>query len=219
MIVVMSLWRTDAARSLEARVSHLLAKTASGHDVRWLWAVGDSADDTEARLVASAAGRPVTVVRCDSGIGGEDAASSRRRLAVAGTRLFAALRDSDDIACLHESDLVTPPDLLDRLLAGKTPAAGWPTITLNGHPQFYDTWAYRTIAGDHFRPDMRPPSGPFEVGSFGSCWAAPARLVRGRQLDEECVVGLCGQWRREGVRLWVDPAIPVVQPASLWVMR
>jgi len=217
MIVMMSLWRNDADRRLDARVAHLRAKGARDHAVRWLWTVGDSHDDTYARLVGLADDR-VTVLRFDSGIPGEDVQASRLRTSWTASQMFQHLRDTDDLACLHESDLVSPPDVLDRLIANPLPAAGWPTIKLNGDTLFYDVWAYRDLQGKHFSAG-RTATAPFEVGSFGSCWMAPAALVRNRVIGEECVVDLCRQWRSAGVSLWVDPSIAIDQPVDLWEAR
>ena len=217
MIVMLSLWRNDAARRLHARAEHLMSKTAKGHDVRWLWAVGDSDDATEAQLRHIAdLDRRVTVRRFDSGIEGSDIRSTRRRAAWTATQLFAAIREDDTFACLHESDLLSPPDVLDRFLANAMPVAGWPTILLAKDPQFYDIWAFRTVKGQHFDAHMPRPTAPVQVGSFGSCWMAPASAVRNRVLGKDCVVDLCAQWRDEGTTLWADPTIGVVQPRDLW---
>lgn len=222
MIVMLSLWRNDAERRLHARAEHLLSKRSQRHEVRWLWAVGDCEDATEALLrdIARLEGRQVTVVRCDSGIEGDrEIGTVRRRSAWTATQLFRHIRLDDTYACLHESDLISPADVLDRLLANPLPVAGWPTIHLGTHPQFYDIWAYRDLSGAHFAPTMTRPRAPMQVNSFGSCWMAPADLVRGRVLSDEAIVGLCSEWRREGVALWVDPSIGVVQPCDLWEER
>jgi len=129
--------------------------------------------------------------------------------------MFAHVSPEDNFACDHESDLQSPSDVLDRLLACPLPSAGWPVITLNGSPQFYDTWAYRDLQGNHFQAETRL-LGLTEISSFGSVWMAPADMFRGRVLDEECVVGLCKQWRNEGAKLTVDPSIIIEQPVDLW---
>lgn len=215
-VVMMSLWRNDEHRCLADRVSHLLSKRSLGNHVRWLWVVGDSDDRTEELLRDAALKADVTVLRYDSGIHGQDAETWRRRGAWTATQMFSHVLKSDDIACLHESDLVSPVDVLDLLLCDPLPVAGWPTIDLCGAPQFYDTWAFRHISGRHFSADAIPPAQTFRVGSFGSCWAAQAALVRNRVLGPEAVVDLCRQWRSEGVELWVDPRILIQQPVQLW---
>jgi hypothetical protein len=185
--------------------------------VRWLWAVGDSNDETEARL-REIGGDRATVLYFHSGVIGEHVQASRKRTSMTATAMFRHLTDADDFACLHESDLVSPPDVLDRFLANDMPVAGWPTICLDGGIRFYDVWAYRGVDGRHFGADQAA-SSTMEVGSFGSCWLAPVSLVRDRVIGEDCVVDLCRQWRSEGVRLWVDPTIQIEQPVDLWEAR
>ena len=233
LIQVLSLWKNDLERRLEDRALHLLAKRAGVHRLSWLWNVGDSTDGTELELLSLARDFDVQVIRCDTDIGGgEDVATRRRRLCASATQMFAAIDPAADYVLLHESDLVTDvrvvTELLYQLLAvtdleagGLHAVAGWPTINIEGVPQFYDVWAYRDLRGRTFTPSAPYAAGynrarPFEVGSFGSVWLAPAELVRDRVISDECIVDLCNQWRREGVRLWCDPRIAVVQPVDLW---
>ena len=231
-VVIVSFWRNDAARSLDARVAHLLAKTApEGMRLRHLWAVGDSIDatwDTLWYVATAKSGWPddphpdmdLQVMRTDTHLLGEDTPTRRRRGAATATRAFAAIRDDDHFVLLHESDLQTPVDIVGRLdgpwgKPGDHEAhAGWPTLGDGG--MFYDIYAYRHLRGPNFVANETRPAYRFEVASFGSCWLAPAALVRNRVLGEDCVVDLCRQWKAEGVHLWVDPTVTVVQPVDLW---
>ena len=227
-VVLVSFWRNDAERHLAARVEHLLAKVApEGMRLRWLWASGDCADDTASRLFQAArdnhAGRAIQSIYANTWIEGEDTSSRRRRMAATATKAFAALRETDDWVLLHESDLRTPKDVVRRLLpkfadpvAGWSPTAGWPTLGDAPDALMYDIYAMRHLDGRHFDAHEPRPRDPFEVASFGSCWLAPASLVRNRVLGLDCVVDLCRQWRSEGVHLWVDPTVTVVQPTDLW---
>lgn len=225
MILIMSLWRNDADRDLLRRADHLLSKRSAGHYVRWLWVVGDSDDDTE-RLLRQRYSylTALTIMRADTDIEGEDLASRRRRGSASATQMFATLAGSGaTLVCLHESDLTSPDDVLDRLVATSQghPVAGWPTIELDGGSRFYDIWAYRDLQDDHFRPTPPyakgyRPDQRFEVGGFGSVWLAPAPLVRGRRLDRFGIVDLCRQWRSEGIKMYCDPTIPITQPVALW---
>lgn len=232
MIAVLSMWQNDAERDLETRVAHLLEKTSSAHPVRFIWVVGDSDDDTEARLrrLVRMRNHPerepvdVEILRNDTGIEGNDRATRQHRSSQTINAAFAALEDTDDYACLHESDLRSPPDLLDLFLeaAGGAPIAGWPTLGGTGpRAQFYDIWAYRDLHGRPF--DARPPycrgyrrDRTFCVGSFGSAWMVPAEILRGRQIERGAIVELCQAWRREGIELRCDPRIPIEQPTALW---
>ncbi len=241
MIVIMSLWRNDADRDLEARAEHLLSKTSAHHALEWHWVVGDSDDNTLDLLCETAVffglKDRVRIQIADTGIEGTDTITQRRRGSATASAMFAELDIRAQYAVLHESDLRSAPDVLDALI--NTPLcvepntleggaiagiAGWPTINLDPRrpPQFYDTWAYRDLRGQPFA--ARPPyargwqrnGAPFQVGSFGSVWMVPAEILRGRQIESRAVVELCEAWRAEGIDLWVAPEIPIEQPTSLW---
>ncbi len=223
MVVMLSLWRNDVTRDLEARAAHLLSKT-SKHELRWLWITGDNSDETCQRLGdAVPKGMPVTIIDADTGIIGEDVETRRRRGSETATELFAHIEDTDDFACLHESDLRSEHDVVDQLLASGngSPIAGWPTLGNGPRARFYDVWAYRDLRGRPF-VHRTPyavgyrPNGPFQVGSFGSVWLVPASLLKDRLIERRAVLELCEQWRAEGVTLLVDPRIAVVQPEELW---
>lgn len=216
MTVVMSMWRNDVHRGLLARVRHLLAKTST-NGVRWLWVIGASSDETEAML-RQYESDSVTIVRHDTGLVGEDTPTRRLRGSQTASAMFRHVLKSDSRACLHESDLQSPSDVLELLAKTSLPVAAWPVIQFPDQaPQFYDIWAFRDLSGVSFSAGMRRPVSPFQVGSFGSCWLAPAVLVRNRVIGSECVVDLCSQWRREGHQLTVDPRVTVTQPVDLWV--
>ena len=231
-VCIMSLWRNDAERSLESRVAHLGEKAQhTDHDVSYLWLVGDTTDTTTRDLIN--AGKrfpqsrlviPVDIYESESGVGpGEDTPTCRRRSSSNANAMFAAIPEDADYVLLHESDIQSPPDLIDNLLGGPPlPCAAWPVLELDGRDQFYDVWAFKDLDDNHFI--HHPPHGrgwseasPFQVNSFGTVWMAPAAMVRGRIISDLCVVDLCEQWRAEGHQLWCDPRIVVRQPAALWV--
>jgi hypothetical protein len=227
MIEILSFWRNDAERQLEARARHLLEKTSSSHEVEWHWVVGDSTDETldflcDTALFAGLENR-VRIQIADTGIVGEDVPTRRRRGSVTASAAFAELSDEADFILLHESDLRSPPDVADRLLeaAGGRPCAAWPEIEFNGRRQFYDIWAYRDLRGRPF--EFHPPfargytrGAPFRVSSFGSCWIVPADILRGRVIESRAVLELCEQWQAEGLELFADPRIKILQPVELW---
>ena len=226
-ILILSFWSNDEERLVRERARHLLSKAHyTHHAVTYLWAVGDSSDETETILREMSAEGAVIVVNVDTGIDGSDLATHRRRFAASANAAFAALPPAldgcDDFVCLHESDLLSPSDVLDRLYDLSTshggPSSGWPTIDLCAPtgPQFYDIYAYRHLSGTCFTPQEPRPDAPFRVSSFGSVWMAPVRLVGGRSMSDDCIVDLCRQWCEEGVKLWCDPHLSIEQPTNLW---
>ncbi len=221
-VCVMSLWRNDADRNLEARVAHLAAKALyTEHTLSYLWLVGDTTDTTARDLIEYGMRHipeSVQISKDESGVEpGGDILTRRRRFSANANAMFAKIPDAADYVLLHESDIQSPPDLVDQLLAGPPlPCAAWPVLELNGRDQFYDIWAFKHRDGTAFPPESRPPAKPLRVSSFGTVWMAPADLVRNRVISELCVVDLCRQWVSEGIDLWCDPRIIVRQPAALW---
>lgn len=233
MIALVSLWRNDADRNLEERAYHLMEKTSRSHAITLVWGVGDSADDTAAKLREYAQKMfgehwylRVRIVDIGTGIMGEDLDSRRRRLGESATILFSKLPNTQDLfgpythVVLHESDLLTDHYVVDHLFnaAEGAPCAGWPVIDIGNGKQFYDIWAYRHLNGRYFTPDEQAPRSLIRVLSFGSVWIAPIDMVAGRTLDQSCIKGLCAQWTQEGHHLYCDPSIVVVQPRGLWEM-
>lgn len=228
-VVLCSMWRNDSHRDLEKRAAHLLSKRGPGGSPRLIWVVGDSEDDTYERLREFAAGdQRVTVAAYLTGIHGSDFESRLRRLSMTASQWFlmaAAGAKPADYLIVHESDLISPPDVVERLLAhaaaGRRCVAGWPVIRLGAREQFYDTWGYRA-GGVQF--DAWPPyhavyraDEPFEVDSFGSVYMLPAKAVEGGVPNwDDGVIGLCAHLRARGERLWVDPTLRIEQPVALW---
>jgi hypothetical protein len=99
--------------------------------------------------------------------------------------------------------------------------AGWPTLTIGGRTILYDTWAYRAH-GIKMNPHLPyhavyDPRRRFEVDSVGSVWSLPAGpILDGVRCQDEGSVGICAGLRARGVRVLVDPTVPVVQPFHLW---
>lgn len=225
----MSLWRDDVNRSLLKRAFHLLQK--SYPKLRWIWVVGDSSDATHEMLetVAEAVypDRRVDVSVCDTSIVGDAPAVRRIRLGVTANAWFDKLEPEDHYLLVHESDLLSPVDVVERLLdhvhSGRCPIAGWPVLPIpNGGALFYDIWAYRKD-GQMF--SNVPPyhacynaEEPFEVDSVGSCWMFEAEDARqGARFGDQAVLSMCRTLRAKGRRFWVDPKLTIVQPSELWV--
>ena len=219
--VMLSFWRTDVARDLDARAMHLLQK--GGRGIRWLWVVGDSTDETESRLRTLAPPDRVTILRHDTGIVGEDRVTRLRRFSQTADAGLEAIDRAADRVLIHESDLRSPRDVVVRLQgdADEEAVAGWPTITLMGRSQFYDVLCFRA-RGRAF--DAHPPyhdvyraGQRFEVESVGSVWSLPAWAIRdGVRGGGHGALGICRGLRKRGVRILVDPTVEVVQPITLW---
>jgi hypothetical protein len=231
-VVVISLWRNDGHRHLLRRILHLLSKAHHYPSTRFVWVVGDSTDDTEQQLAVFAnANANVTLRRHDTSIaGGRDHAQRLRCLSETANAALDEVDCRDDMVVIHESDLVSPPDVLARLVAharaGREVTAGWPLLHVNGERLFYDTWAYRA-AGLPFmnRPPYHEayrPDAPFQVDSVGSVWSMPAWAVtsgpagRALRCHEHACLDLCAGLRARGCAVWVDPALEVIQPTDLW---
>src|SRR3990167_5080034 len=178
-VVMMSLWRNDAARRVRERAQALLSKTYAA--IRWVWVVGDSEDDTLDVLIEEAArkqddgrNREVVIVVHNTGITGNDANTRLLRLSRTVNAGLGCVRDDDDLWLIHESDIDSPPDIIERLLAaGHVPVGAWPTLEVaSGDKIFYDTWAYRA-GGQHFSGRAQfhtvyRPDTPFIVESVGT---------------------------------------------------
>lgn len=230
-VAILSLWRNDAERMLDFRISHLLSKQSSLAALRWVWVVGDSTDGTEdvLRQRAAQSGLDVTVIRHDTNLVGEVYGPSPNPQArmLRGCATFNAALDAvnagDTYAMLHESDLHSPIDLVDQFVgSGLCPVAGWPILPIEVPPLFYDTWGYRGLDGERF--SNYPPyhrdyrnDKPFIVGSVGSCFMMSAADVRsGVRCSLMGVVEICEQLRGLGRSISVLPNVVIVQPVNLW---
>lgn len=224
-VLMCSMWRTDAWSGIGDRARHLLAKAESYPNIRWLWVVGDSKDETAAVLRELTEGdERVTVLDIGkTGIVGDDPDSRLRRLSVTGNHYFKHVGDADYLL-VHESDLITPPDLVNRMVAnaehGICPVAAWPIINMKGRTLCYDIWALRKD-GQRFK--STPPyhqayqaDRPFVVDSFGSVFMIHGEDAPLIHMDRRAVLDLCWHLREQGRTLWVDPSIIAEQPMSLY---
>lgn len=227
-VMMASLWRNDTQRLLAERVMHLLEKAEMWPNLRWVWAVGDSDDDTAQALLDLSHGYDVRVIVADSGIRGDDPKTRLRRLSVTANALWAAVQPDDDFVLVHESDLITPYDVIPRLTehakSGHCPIAGWPTLEIRpGHKVFYDTFAYRS---DGVRFTNNPPyhkryrpNELFAVDSAGTMLMFHAEDAPHLHMTDEAILDVCRQLRGLGRIIHVDPTLEVIQPHSLWIPR
>lgn len=220
-----SLWRNDADRRLEQRALHLLEKVQHWDRLRFIWVVGDSEDATEdelRRIASEHSHIDITVTRHDTGIVVEDMDSRLLRLSQTGNA-FLELVTPDDVYVLdHESDIVSPPDLVPRMLAtGKCPLAGWPILVLPDRELFYDIWAYRSngVMFGNLPPyrECYKPDEIFEVDSAGTVLLFHAEdVLDGVRFVNRGVLDICHGLKERNRRIWVDPTLRVEQPGDLW---
>lgn len=225
-VAMVSFWRDDAQKHIPVRTAHLLSKTYPS--LRWVWVVGDSMDDTEQRLQAVIDAHhdlDITLVRGDTGITAEDPANRVARLGQTANVGLAQVHEADAWVLVHESDLQSPADVVEQLLAAEKPVCGgsvW--LSVNGQTVFYDTWGYRK-GGELFSNHAPYCTGydaeqPFEVDSVGSVYLFPAQdVLEGARYDQWAVVGLMRALRERGRSVWCVPAVRIVQPVDLWVSR
>lgn len=225
-VVMCSMWRNDLDRNLVDRVEHLLAKAETWPNLRWVWVIGDSTDGTAEALRDLSRGYDgVRVVDIgDTGIMGNDLAARLRRLSVTGNHYFRHAAGADFIL-IHESDILSPHDLVWRLVAqaerGYCPIAAWPTLEIRpGYRIFYDTFIYRKdgVQFRHTPPyhQAHQPDRPFIVDSAGTVLMFHGADVGEVIMDRRAILDLCWHLRKLGRDIWVDPSIEVVQPHGLW---
>lgn len=227
-VVMASMWRNDTDRAIVDRVEHLLAKAENWPSMRFVWVVGDSTDGTADALRDLTIGYDdVTILDIgNTGIVGDDPPSRLRRLSVTGNHYWPQC-DGADYVLVHESDLLTPYDLVPRMVAdaerGICPAAAWPVITLDGQTLCYDVWALRKdgVRFSNLSPYHKAyrADRPFVVDSFGSVFMFHGEDAPLLQMDTRAVLDVCQQLREQGRTLWVDPLIVAEQPADLWVWQ
>lgn len=218
-VLMISLWRNDTARRLTERAEHLLAKTY--YRLRWVWVVGDSEDATWLRLHQVQARHRRQAVEVldigDTGHPGPTPEARMRRLSAAVSAGLARVRPGDGYVLVHESDLVSPVDVVEQLVdlaesKGGAVAGGWPMLG----SLFYDVWGYRKD-GRHLSNHEPRPTEPFELDSLGSVYLMPAQpFVDGLRCERNGAVELCQALKQRGYSVWCDPRITIEQPMDLW---
>lgn len=223
-VLMASMWRDDLARQLVDRVEHLLAKAETYPALAWRWVVGDSADGTAQALRDLCVGYDVEVLEIITGIKGDDADSRLRRLSGTANHYLYNVQGYDYV-CIHESDIVSPANLVNLLVAhaghGRCPIAAWPMLELRpGYKVLYDVWALRkdNVHFKHsapYHPAYRPDK-PFTVDSAGTVLMFDAEDAAECIMARRAVLDLCWRLRELGRDIWVDPTLEVIQPHDLW---
>lgn len=222
-VVLMSLWRNDVGRDQEQRIEHLLAKESV---TRWVWVTGNNNDATEEVLARYAAANPaITLIHYDSEDVGTNPDERLMRLSQTASVGLDDVREGDAFWCVHESDLISPVDVVTRLLQmqGDEPkvCAGMVWLGEEIGRCWYDTYAYRWDGGMF---QNAPPyhscvnlQDYFEVHSAGSVVLMPAAPLRdGIRMERGGLVELSYKLRDAGYRIVVDPKLNIIQPIHLW---
>lgn len=227
-VAMISMWMNDASRRLNDRADMILNKSYS--NLHWIWLVGDSTDGTAQLLQQRVAERwadradRVKLLQFETGLTVSNGEERLKRISATMNVGFDCITREDDYVIVHESDLESPTDLVERMLAtGKCPLAGWVTLQVNPVENvFYDTWAFRCNGKlfsdkppycDNYKPDE-----PFTVDSIGSVWLIHAQdVLDGVRMDARACYEYTTKLRTRGRTLWVDPTLRIVQPADLWV--
>jgi len=222
-VVLMSLWRNDVGRDLEQRIDRLLAKESV---TRWVWVTGNNDDATEDALAAVASKRDdVTLIHYDSPTLGTNPDERLARLSETASVGLDDVRETDAYWCIHESDLISPVDVVTRLLAmqGDEPkvCAGMVWLGDQIGQCWYDSYAYRKDGvwftnsfPYHACVDME---NPFEVHSAGSVMLFPAAPINaGMRMERGGLIELSQKLREAGYRIIVDPKLNIIQPTHLW---
>lgn len=222
-----SSWRNDAERDLLERAWHLVDKTYP--NMRWVWVVGDSDDETFAILDDFAEeihyhrGLNITVIEHETEHKGSDHRARLARLSESCSMALAEIKATDDYMVMHESDLISPDDLIEQFLAtGKDYVAGATWLHAGETRLFYDVWGFWR---DGVRFCNDPPYHAcwkddelFQVDSFGSCWMVKAApFVDGLRCYTDAAREMSGKLVRDyDAELWCAPWIEIIQPMELW---
>lgn len=221
-VMMLSIWMGDEGRRLEERAAHLLAKTY--RPLRWVWVVDSYIPDRTLpilwQIADSHPDKDITIVPIET-YGEMD---RLQRISIALSLGLDQVREDDDLVMIHESDIESPPDVIEQLLApGLLPIGAWPVLELHpGQDVFYDIWAYRKDGKNfHNYPpycDGYDPDAPFPVDGVGTVWIIHAEDVRdGVRCHTECAKELCDKLRERGRQFWAHPNVIVRQPRDLWV--
>lgn len=226
-----AMFRADAAKHLVRRINHLLAKR--GID-KWIWMVRPEKDITVKMLKHYESDRVSVVEEWWPVV-----ADRMIRLSIAADTAMSCATDvGADRILWHESDLISPPDVVDLLARTEgTVVAGWPVLPGDetpaelmlhtgacsmGKEAFYDVWGYR-YEGKRFTNEapyspIYRPDQPFQLDSVGSVALIDAGIVRrGARFSPGAFVNFCGSTRAAGGTVWCDPRVKIVQPLELWI--
>lgn len=212
-------FRDEDEAEMRARVEHLLGKTYT--NLHWSFYAGDTEKPTRQILTAIVGDRAV-VREHNTRIPGNDPPARIRRLSAMLAAAMSYVGPDDDWCLLHESDLVSPADIVERLLAvGGDVVGGWPVLDIPGvGVSFYDTLAYYK---DHVHFTNGPPyhtcyraDEPFQVDGVGSVVLFPAADAPHVKPVDHAIMEVVRKLRQRGRSVWCDPRVVIEQPRHRW---
>jgi len=235
-VAIISFFRNSAARGQVQRYFQQLhaLRSAAPATMRFrLIAVeGDSADNTQAELLAYARGLGLLnegfdLVSRSHGKrewGSTEEHERMEALSWVGNGGLERVRPSDDYVIYVESDLIWRPETMLRTLtmlqktSNDKPIFDVFGIMPFAADAFYDIYAFRHLDGTRFGP-FAPYSRDFvldginEVSSVGSCLVMRAEVARNVRIPgAEVLVGFCRIAREQGYRIWVDARERIQHP-------
>ena len=231
-VVIYSHWCNDIPNRLDQRVTSLLDKSYPNR--RYLWNVCDSSDDTAwfLRQRAASADVDITVVERETGLENSDAVARLKRLSATMTHGFKEILESDDLLIFHESDLVSPYDLIERMLSDISPTAVMdvvvgtfpycPSVAHTGdHPFFFDTWGCLPEGSGLMFANTYPYwkhfqwSRTLKMHTVGSCWLTPTWFAKDLHIERLACIEMSRKAASQGLPIVMNTSIRVAQDPDL----
>lgn len=220
-ITIATPWRQheDSVLRYETRVKSL----TGGHSLRFAFLENDSTDRTYDLLQSWAAIDPrVALAKRDTGGPLYPSIVHADRFRIMGmvfnwTLDLVDLTWSDYVLFLP-CDIAFAPDMLERLLAHRTPIVA-PFVFQNG--LFYDIWAF-SRNGHNFMPfpeevtERRFGTEIIELDTLGGVTLIDADVLRAgaRYSEEDVDRGFCRHAKQLGFSVWADPTVHVYHGLS-----
>lgn len=197
---------------------------------------GNSADDTYDKLQQYSQTYQISLHKCEIKGSEVESTANSIRLSnlskIGNVSLKSALATDVKHILWIESDLIIQNDFIDRIMKFAQSkcwddSLGVCPITTIG-PYFYDTWAFKSIDGQHFTnviaQGMFGTNDYVPLQGFGCCALLNADNIRKHGLDfgNNCFRHLCDSAIRAGLKLWCDPTLLIAHPdsknvASRWI--
>lgn len=190
-----------------------------------LWHIcveGDSTDNTpqELRRIATQDNRYI-IIKKDFGTKHYPSIIHPIRMRILATSwniaLEAAIARQVDYIMILDSDLITPPNLLLRLLRHNVPAVA-PLLLLENSNRFRDTWGYfgnKTHFTERYPYHKDFKHGLFQIESVGAPLIKSKIITEGARFDcVDEIRGLCRNIRERGHSIYIDGTTSIWHPQT-----